>query len=237
LSKSLSKRQETRKSVEQGNLKVSTTIDLAKAALLVIDMQNDFCDKRGLSASTGRPLDPIRKIIPNTLKLVQAFRKSTRPVIYLAQIYEPDGVDSPFSRHKIQPGLALTRGNVVIAARGSWGAAIIDELKPKPDEYIVEKRRFSGFYNTDLDTILRCREIETIVVTGCVTYVCVEHTVRDAFVRDFDVIVAGDAVAGWNDELHRNSLKSMSWSSAAIVTTKKILKMIENLQICRNRKV
>lgn len=201
--------------------------ELEKVALIVTDMQNDFCANGGYYSRINQSLEPLRKVIPNIQRLVGAFRKLERPVIYTAAMYEPDGVDLPHNRHKILPGFAK-RGKALLVARDSWGAEIIDELKPRRDEYVVKKRRFSAFYNTDLETILRCRKIETIILTGIVTYICVEHIARDAFIRDFDVIVVGDAVAGRDDELHRSSLKSMGWSCALIATTEGVIETLNN---------
>ena len=197
-------------------------LGLTDSALIVIDMQNDFCDMRGYYSSVGWPIKSIRAIIPNIQKLAKIFRQFERPVIFTATIYEPDGADTPHKRHKILPKFA-DRGNAALLVRNAWGAEIINELKPKSEDYVVKKRRFSAFYNTDLEIVLRSKEIKTLVLTGIITYVCVEHTARDAFIRDFDVIVVRDAVAGWDKKLHQNSLESMAWSCALIVDSDDIL--------------
>lgn len=198
------------------------------SVLVVVDMQNDFCHEKGYHASLGKSLSSIKKIIPNIETLLKAFRELKMPVVYVTQIYEADGSDSPHRTHNILPQFAQARYKSVIAVRDSWGAQVIDQLKPATNDFVIKKRRFSAFYNTDLETILRCRGIKTVIMTGAVTYVCVEHTARDAFIRDYDVIIVGDAVAGWNEEMHVNALKSMAWSTGAILSTTETLETLNS---------
>jgi ureidoacrylate peracid hydrolase len=203
-----------------------TTLDIKETALIVVDMQNDFCDMRGYYGLLNQPLSDLRKIIPNIQTLLETFRRSGGTVVFTMAIYEPDGADLPHKKHRILPGFAQ-RGNALLVARNSWGSEIIEELKPEPEEYVIRKHRFSAFHNTDLEFLLRSREIKTVVITGIVTYICVEHLARDAFIRDFDVIVVSDAVGGRDRELHENSLKSMAWSCGLVSTTEEVLRKVQ----------
>lgn len=117
------------------------------------------------------------------------------------------------------------QGNDFNVVRGTWGAQIVDSLTPGPDDHIISKRRYSAFYQTDLELCLRCWGIDTLIFTGVATEICVETTVRDAFIRDFDILVAGDAVASWDKEASRATLRTVEESFGAVLSCEKIVEL------------
>ncbi len=195
-------------------------------ALLIIDMQNDFVGEKGfLSRERGLPHECYFPVIDRIEELIAAAKKGGRKVIYTAAVYEPDGSDQYTNRHELLPKSLLdAKGNPLdnsgLCVRDSWGADIIDRLKPGKDDRIVPKPRFDAFYQTNLECLLRCREISTLVVCGVLTEVCVSNTVREAFMRDFDVIVAEDAVGSWNSKAHRDALEDMDFRYAKLMNTR-----------------
>ena len=179
------------------------------SAVLVIDVQNDYCHPDGVFARAGLKVSDLNGLIERTNKLVRAARNAGRPVIWVRMEWvdlEDVGLlaeRSPFLREE---GLRV----------GSWGAQAVDGLDIAPDDVVVTKKRFSSFHETDLDQVLAAATVDTLVIAGVRTDFCVESTVRDAFFRDLEVVVARDAVAGFFPDLHEASLRVMGTVFAGI---------------------
>jgi ureidoacrylate peracid hydrolase len=181
-------------------------LDPAKTAVIVIDMENDFGSEGGMFHRAGIDLSAIRKAVAPTARVLYAARQAGIRIVYLKMAYLPDlsdlGPSGAPNRllHIERLGVGQTvsipgGGEGRILVRGNWGTEIVDELKPEIGDVIVVKTRYSGFYQTDLDAILRAGGIDHLVVTGCTTSVCVESTIRDAFFRDYHVVLLADCTA------------------------------------------
>lgn len=188
-----------------------------KSALLVIDMQNDFLNPRSPAYTQN-----ARYIISNLQKLIKTARKHKIPVIYTAHCHQNPEIDGGMTA---QWWPEIKNRQTLVA--GSKGAEIIKELAPLPNEKIIYKHRYSAFYNTDLEIYLRGLSVTDLIVTGIMTGICVESTVRDAFFRDYKVFVIADATAAGEEELHINSLKILAYAFAYVTTTKDILSKIK----------
>ena len=173
---------------------------MAKKALLIIDMLNDF-------VAEGAPLEvpETRRIIPAIRQEIENARKEGSPVIYVCDAHEPD--DREFKRF----------GWPRHAVRGTAGARIIDELKPSSGDSILEKTTYSGFYNTRLDHILKALGVDTLRLTGCVTHICIMFTASDAVLRGYTVEVVRDGVAGLAPEDHEAALRIMKTVMGAAI--------------------
>jgi ureidoacrylate peracid hydrolase len=179
-----------------------TTIDLARTAVVVVDMQNDFGDEGGMFYRAGRDISSIRQAIVPTARVLAASRTSGVKIVYLKMEYRPDLSDVGPVDSKIWINLTQVRigervstpdgteGRIMI--RDTWNTQIVRELKPEPGDIVVSKHRYSGFYGTDLEMILRGLGIQYLVFTGCTTSVCVESTMRDAMFRDFTCMLLED---------------------------------------------
>jgi ureidoacrylate peracid hydrolase len=178
-------------------------IDIAKTAVIVVDMQNDFAAKGGMLDRVGIPITMIQQVLPATARVLAAARRADIPVIYLKMAFLPDLSDmgipgSPNWRlhQKILVGTSIRDLNVGqtiqapngaesrILIRDTWNTNIVDELKPESSDLIIYKNRYSGFYKTELDKTLSGLDVRYLIVTGCTTSVCVESTIRDAVFRD-----------------------------------------------------
>lgn len=166
-----------------GQIPVRWTINTKRTAIIVVDMQGVFCDPDGAVyiPDAMKVVDPIQRVLT-------VARAANIPIIYLRHVVRGDGSDTGRMRD-LYPGVDA------ILDRSLPSVDIIELLKPLPGDIVVDKLFFSGFHNTDLDTILRARDIDTIVVCGTVTNVCCESTVRDAAHREYKVIVVSDACA------------------------------------------
>jgi nicotinamidase-related amidase len=163
-----------------------------KRALLIIDMLNDFVKE-------GAPLEvpETRKVIPAIKREIERARTEGEPVIYVCDSHEPNDIE--FQRF----------GWPAHAVKGTKGAEVVDELRPLPDDIVIEKVTYSGFYNTQLDETLTKLGIDTLRLTGCVTHICVMFTASDAVLRGYNVEVVTDAVAGLSKEDHEAGLRIM----------------------------
>ena len=184
----------------------AVTFDPAKSAVIVVDMQNDFGAEGGMFALAGIDVSPIRAVIEPTSRVLAAARRADMTVVYLKMGFQADlsdtgGPEAPnwFKSHQpFRVGEQTTAPDGTpsrVLIRDTWNTDIVPELAPEPGDLIVYKHRFSGFFETELDELLKDRSIKHLVFTGCTTSVCVESTVRDAFFRDYVAVILEDCVA------------------------------------------
>ncbi|WP_230293626.1 cysteine hydrolase family protein [Croceicoccus sp. Ery5] len=176
-------------------------------ALLVIDMQKDFCTPGFGAEKAGRDLAPARRATPQIRRLLDAARVAGVTVAHVGFWTLPDnGSDSDSWLWKRQ-GATVSSPTLCIA--GSEGAEFIGELAPVPGELEIRKHRYSAFTATNLDLLLRARDIRTLVVTGVSTNACVETTFRAGFELGYGVVVPPETCASWSHELHEASLANV----------------------------
>src|SRR6266480_318336 len=180
-------------------------INPARTAVIVVDMENDFVAKGGMFDRAGADISGAQKAIAPTAKVLVAARQAGLKIIYLKMGYRPDLSDLGASdsvnriRHlkfgvgqKIQaPDGRESR----LLIRDTWDTDIVAELKPQPNDIVIYKTRFSGFYRTDLDAKLKKFGIKHLIVTGVTTSICVESTVRDAMFRDYLCVLLQDCMS------------------------------------------
>lgn len=164
---------------------------MKKKAMLIIDMLNDFV-REGGALYIG---DAGRKIIPVIAELAADARSKEWPVFYICDQHRPDDLE-----FKMFPPHCII---------GSEGANICDELMPEGSDLIIPKRRYSGFYGTELDLALRERGIEEIILVGVCTNICVLYTAADACMRNYRVAVVKDGVATFDEAAHKFALNEM----------------------------
>jgi ureidoacrylate peracid hydrolase len=178
------------------------SIDTARTAVIVVDMQNDFGSEGGMLQRAGLDVSPIQAAVAPTAKVLEAARKEGIKVIYLKMAFKPDlsdaGSDDAVNRVRhlrLKVGKSVPAPNGKesrILIRDTWNTDILAELTPKADDIVLYKNRFSGFYNTELDAVLKRLGIKYLILTGCLTSVCVESTARDAMFRDYLPVVFAD---------------------------------------------
>jgi len=204
--------------------------EIGNSALIIVDMQNDFVHPEGDLAHRAREVRGSTIDVPfligtiaHVARLAEAFRKMGRPVVYLAHVVKSDYSDAQFPYWR----LGLPRGgNRTFIVEGTWGAQIVDDLKPQENEHLVVKKGFGGFSNTPLDTILRNMGVTTCVVSGVTTSVCVSTTVRGAVEHNYRVILVEDAVADGNRNAHEAELKTMARIFGDVKTTAEVMAML-----------
>ena len=179
---------------------------MERVAIIVIDMLKDFC--------TGSlKCDRAGRIIPNIKKLVD-YGRGKIPIIFSNDSHLPT-VDKEFDLWGPH------------AVAGTPGAEVIDELRPRVDDYVINKRRYSGFFNTDLDLLLRELGTEKVILTGLHTNICVRHTAADAFFRGYRIVIPEDCVESFTEEDHKSGIEYLKkMYGAEITTTDELLKRL-----------
>jgi len=180
-------------------------IEPSRTAVIVVDMQNDFGAEGGMFERAGIDIAPIQATVGPTARVLAAARHAGMTVIYLKMELRPDlsdagGPASPnwLKHQRLAIGETVTAPDGTesrILIRETWNTQILPELAPRAGDIVISKQRYSGFYGTDLDVILKSLGINHLVFTGCTTSVCVESTLRDAMFRDYRCLVLSDCVA------------------------------------------
>jgi biuret amidohydrolase len=187
----------------------TVAVELDQAALIIIDMQRDFLEPGGFGETLGNDVSLLKAAVPPLKEVLAAARKSGMLVIHTREGHRPDLSDAP--RHKVERGEPSLRigqpgpmGRILV--RGEPGHDIIPELYPVEGEPVIDKPGKGAFYQTDLELMLKNREIDTLFVCGVTTEVCVNTTVREANDRGFRCIVLSDCCASYFPEFHAAGL-------------------------------
>ena len=181
-------------------------IDPAHTALLVIDVQNDFCAEGGyIHDAFGADMSGCVPVAENIDGLVDAARRAGVFVIWIRAIYDKEHLSAPVLAKQYENGVE----NKVCCAEGSWGADWF-MIRPGAGEPEITKHRYSAFVGTPLEAMLRKRGIKTLVLTGVATNICVDSTMRDGFLRDYYVAVPQDCVGSANAVLHEATLRNVA---------------------------
>jgi ureidoacrylate peracid hydrolase len=176
----------------------------AHSALVVIDMQNDFCADGGYIHRVFKTdMSGNAALAAQITALADAARAASMPVIWVQAIYDRKYLAAPALSKQREAGIDL-----VCCAEGTWGAAFFG-VEPRPGEPVVQKHRYSAFFDTALERLLRERAIRTVVLAGVATNTCVDATLRDAFFRGFYVVVPEDAVGSHVPALHDATLRQV----------------------------
>jgi ureidoacrylate peracid hydrolase len=178
------------------------TIDTARTAVIVVDLQNDFCSKGGLFDRAGINISAIQKAVGPIREVLSAARKAGIKIVYLKMGFRSDLSDlgSTDSVNRVrhlclgvgQPSPAPDGRQGRFLIRDTWNTDVIEELRPEAEDVVLYKHRFSGFYQTDLDDSLRRLGIKDLIFTGCTTSVCIDSTIRDAMFRDYRCVLLAD---------------------------------------------
>ncbi len=206
-------------------------LDVNRTALIVVDMQNTFCKKDGIFDYLGK-LDEVKvqQVIKTDKQVIEACRNKGIKVVYLRMGYRPDlsnagGPESP--NYYKELGLVAMRLDPELKGRfltfGTKDCEIIDELKPLPEDIIVDKHRYNGFTKTELDAVLKKNNIKYLLFIGLATNVCVESTLRDAYFHEYFPILVSDGCGNIGPE---STQEATVWNVTEIfgwVTTRRDL--------------
>ncbi|MBC7575120.1 MAG: cysteine hydrolase [Herminiimonas sp.] len=186
------------------------SLDVAKTALIVIDMQRDFCEPGGYAAQAGLDTQRLASVIAQIRSLLAAARIAGMLVLHTREGHLPDLSDCPPEKLRrsgqanAEIGAMGPMGRLLV--RGEYGHDIIAQLRPLPGETVIDKPGYGAFYRTDLDSLLRAAGIDRLILCGVTTEVCVHSTLREAIDRGFGCITVGDGCAASDPDLQQPAL-------------------------------
>jgi len=194
-------------------------IDPARTAMIVVDMQNDF-----IAAGAAMETPAARAMVPKLAEALKICRSTGIRVIYTAHVHRRDGSDMGLF-DDMHPPIA----NRAALVDGTPGVDIYPELAPQPGEHVIKKHRYSGFFGTDLDIILREWGVDTVIISGTTTENCCHATARDAMFRNYRVVFLSDATATYdypdrgfgsmpNEQVHQATLVILAASTAHVMS-------------------
>lgn len=197
--------------------------DPKNAALVVVDVQNDFVSPNGSAGKRGEDVSAALAIMAPLSSLINEARRVGLTVVYIRTTHS-EWTDTPswIYRTSQKAGLSTCR-------EGTWGAEFYDGIAPLPTERVVVKHRYSAFINTDLNTVLKARNIQSVLVCGVATNVCVETTARDAYMFDYYVTMIDDCSAAYEAKLHLSTLDNMRRHFGLVASSKDIIETWRDL--------
>lgn len=193
----------------------SEVLDPSISALIIVDVQNDFCHSEGAAAKMNLDISFVQATVPKILELIELARGIDVPRIYLRGEHS-HWFNSDIWLRRGAKGRSIDTTRVPLVEAGSWGAEFY-EVSPRPDELVITKHRYSGFAYTPLELALQTLRTTNVLICGTATNVCVEATARDAIMRGYFPVVVSDCVASGQPELHRAALKDMAEYLGAVV--------------------
>ena len=181
-------------------------------ALLIVDVQNDFCAPGGhTEARLGKDVADCQAVVEPVERLAAAARRAGALVVWIKADYDRAYLSPPIHARQVARGIERA-----YCVSGTWGAAFY-RVSPEGGDLVIEKHRHSAFAGTELDQILRDRGIRTVAVAGVQTHVCVESTLRDASARGYYVVVARDCVGSYDRDLHDKTLRCVEMHFGEVV--------------------
>jgi ureidoacrylate peracid hydrolase len=200
-------------------------VDPRHTALIVVDVQNDFCAEGGMMHREGLDLTAVQAMAERLPILIERARDAGALVVFVRNVYSSEG--NAYLSDVWLEQAARRRGDSYttreVCAAGSWEGDFFGDVAPQPGDPIVTKHRFSAFHNTDLDTILRSHGIRTLVMTGVASNVCVETTAREGFVRDYYIVFTEDGTASYGDADHAATLRVIDSFFGQVVSIDAVL--------------
>lgn len=190
-------------------------------ALLVVDMQNDF-----LREGAPQEVAAGREIVPTVARLIEAYRTAERPVMFTRFLAGPNEslmtIWSPECGPEQRSCWPGHQRRYLDRSEPLEGPAVIDELEPRPDEFVVDKYGYSAFHNTVLHDVLTANGCTQVVVVGVITQICVEDTVRHGFHHGFEMVVVPQGVASFDPDLHDAAIRNLAMKYAAVVDVERV---------------
>ncbi|MSQ18223.1 MAG: cysteine hydrolase [Betaproteobacteria bacterium] len=198
-----------------------------RAAVVTVDVQNDFCHDNGFLGKCGAPLHLVKAMLPRLVSLLDAARANAVPVIHVISYHDEEYASPVVTEQKLRHNLPMELNgrklrDAPYCLKGSWGAELT-AIDARPGEEIVIKHRYSGFHGTNLDLVLRSRGIQTVILTGVATNACVESTARDTYMHDYYLVFVGDGCATTSQAAHDATLANIDQFFGEVATSNAIM--------------
>lgn len=202
---------------------IAGQLSSGKAALIVVDVQNDFCHPQGVFGKRGFDLSRVEASVDTLVAFIGECRRHRMPVVFVRTIHS-DWSDCDSWRRRLKGA-----GKDLLNCRpDSWGAEFY-KICPLSIDFIVTKHRLSAFFASDLNLVLRSRGVETLLMTGVATNVCVETTARDAVNLDYRVILVEDCCGAFSDQEHASAITNISEYFGTVIDSKTVLDIMDRI--------
>jgi ureidoacrylate peracid hydrolase len=206
-------------------------LSLGRSALVIIDVQNDFCHPEGTAARMGLDVSAVQAAVPNIVDLIDIARTHDIPRIYLRGEHNR-WFDSPSWVARGAAGRSIHAEKLPYVRSGTWGADFF-VVAPTDDELVIVKHRYSGFAFTPLELALQTLGIDTVLLCGTSTHVCVEATARDAIMRGYRPVTVSDCVASGQAHLHEAALVDMAEYLGPVVSLVEVRQAVDDERALR----
>ena len=193
-------------------------LDRTRMAMIVVDMQNAFLSGEGSMTKGGMDINELKKTVGPVQRLVDACHTANVPIIFTRYVLRGDHKDAGLLLERYP---VLKEINSLVA--GTWDAELDPRMDVQTGDYILDKTRYSSFYNTNLEVILRGLAVDTLIICGVTTEICVESTIRDAYFRDYKILVPEDAVAAMDVGRHQGTLLTIQYGFGTVTTTAEVI--------------
>ncbi len=193
-------------------------------AVLLVDVQNDFCAEGGAMHREGRDVTLAQAMIPRLSRLLDAARAAQVQCVWIRNVYNT-GPNWYLSEVWLEQATRRRQGNYTkfpVCEPNAWNGDFY-QIRPREDEVIVTKHRYGAFEGTDLDLVLRSKGIRTVIITGIATNVCCETTARQAFLRDYYVVFTSDATATFTPQMHDATLANIDQFFGEVATADQVM--------------
>jgi len=198
-----------------------------RAAVVTVDVQNDFCHEAGFLGRLGASMELIQAMVPRLARLLDAARERGVPIVHIISHHDEEYASPVVTEQKLRHGLPMEldgrpRRDAPYCLKGTWGAELYG-IEARPGEEIVVKHRYSGFKGTNLDLLLRSAGIQTVILTGVATNVCVESTGRDVYMHDYYLVFVSDGSATTSAAAHEATLANIDQFFGQVATADEIV--------------
>jgi ureidoacrylate peracid hydrolase len=196
---------------------LSELVKPSKSAIVVVDVQNDFCEPEGVAGKTGKDTGAAMAMIPTLQRFLGAARAHGTNIIFIQTIHEPATDSDAWVGRRTNP-------DAKNCLKDTWGAEFTG-IAPLASEPVVIKHRYSAFLNTRLDSVLRTMKVENIIVLGVATNVCVESTARHGMMLDYNTVFVSDCSASYNKAAHDMTLRTHAKHFGSVATSHEIIEL------------
>ncbi len=201
-------------------------VNPSHTALVVVDVQNDFCACGGFLDKEDLDVSLIQAMVPRLTNFIDKAREVGLPIIYIQTIYVSKNnwyLSDVWLEQQRRVGKGRYKEYPVLE-KDSWGVEFYSGIKPLPEEAVVQKHRYGAFVETDLDIILRSKGIRTLIMSGVATNCCVESTAREGFMKDYYVVFLKDCTAATTEELHNSTLRNIDLYFGEVVDSSDVIR-------------